>query len=366
MQKSENRIMRKYILFFLVIGSLHASSLNILHLSFHKGCIREINTIAQQLHLNVTSVFVPDIAPYQFDGYSTGNALYNIGRERAYHIWHKHKDYFNQFDAIITSDTAPLARIFLQNDYQKPLIIWICNRFDYTDYGSLDCDFPDAHYYDLFNQAHDKKNVFTIPYTAFESLYAQQHNVVFNHDVVRPTGIIAHEPIISQIPAYINKSKTFFIPPYLNDSSLNVTQACLQQQISTYQGRYNGPDDLQEFKGIIHIPYAWSNVAFFENIQHGLPYFVPSLSFMLEHLEKGKIWWMNSHYFEHNYHLSEWYCDEHRDIITYFDSWDDLKNKIESTDFDALRTKIKTYAQQLHNKTIEQWRNIFALITKNG
>ena len=32
-------------------------------------------------------------------------------------------------------------------------------------------------------------------------------------------------------------------------------------------------------------------------------------------------------------------------MITYFDSWEDLEHKIESTDFDALRTKIKQYAE---------------------
>jgi len=57
-----------------------------------------------------------------------------------------HKDYFDTFDVIVTSGTAPLHESFLQNGWTKPLIIWICNRFDYCDYASLDCNFPDQEY----------------------------------------------------------------------------------------------------------------------------------------------------------------------------------------------------------------------------
>ena len=54
-------------------------------------------------------MFIPNLVSGEFDGISSGNALYNVGHERAQNIWNKHKDYFNQFDAIITSDTAPLV-----------------------------------------------------------------------------------------------------------------------------------------------------------------------------------------------------------------------------------------------------------------
>src|SRR5579872_995466 len=126
-------ISKKSLLLFILLSRtlLHAdiTSLHILHLSFHKGCIRDIEIVAQELGCTITSLFIPDLPAKEFDGYAAGNSLYNIGHERAEKIWNKHKDYFNQFDAIITSDTAPLARIFLQNNYEKPFIIWVCNRF---------------------------------------------------------------------------------------------------------------------------------------------------------------------------------------------------------------------------------------------
>ena len=101
-----------------------------LHLTFHKGCESELATISEALSIELQTWFIPDLPVHFLDGVAHGNALYNIGHERAERIWNLHKEYFEQFDVIITSDTAPLARIFLQNGFKKPLIIWICNRFD--------------------------------------------------------------------------------------------------------------------------------------------------------------------------------------------------------------------------------------------
>ena len=75
---------------------------------------------------------------------------------------------------------------------------------------------------------------------------------------------------------------------------MNTTQKCAMLNIKTFNGRYNGPNDLAAFKGIIHIPYAWSNLAFFENIQSGLPYFIPSIEFMMQQLDAGNIWWQSA------------------------------------------------------------------------
>ncbi len=325
-----------------------------LHLSFHKGCINDIKMIANVLGFDVTSVFIPDMPAQAFDGKSSGNYLYNIGHDRALNIWNKHKNYFDQFDGIITSDTAPLARIFLQNNYEKPLIVWICNRFDYSDTANLDCDFPDEEYYQLFQEALVKKNVFIIPYNDFEAFYAGQKKILLNHATIKPSGMFEMLPFTSAISADIHKQETFFIPAYLNDAIIPRERLI----VPTYKGRYNGPNDIKDFKGIIHIPYAWSNLAFFENIHNDIAYFVPSYSFMKKLLATGDAWWANGNFFDKYYSLSEWYNKENKEVITYFDSWDDLNHKLASTDFDFLKTKIQSFSQAHIIKTLNQWKSI--------
>lgn len=355
---------------FMFLGTtinVFTEPLHVLHISFHEGCINEINFIAQQLQFSVTSLFIHDLAPKEFDGQSYGAALYNIGHTRALDIWNKHKTYFNQFDAVITSDTAPLARIFLQNNFTKPLIIWVCNRFDYADTSSLDCNFPDEEYYQLLRDAYHKNTVFLIPNTAFESIYAAEKNVFFNHEIIQPIGgafTIQGKPYIPSINT--DKTETFFIPNYSNDISMKLAQECAHLGIVTYNQRHNGPDDLKNFKGIIHIPYAWSTISFFEYIQLGLPYFIPSSAFINKLYNTGKLWWQNGNFLKNNYHLAEWYNEQHREIITYFDSWDDLKQKIESTDFAVLRAKIQRYTKNHRQNTLEKWKNIFNKVSQGS
>lgn len=152
-------------LFFLLLCLISLSEcadkrIKVLHLTFHRGCECEINAIGKELNWDLTTWFIPSLEPFFFDGYAKGNALYNIGHKRAEKIWNLHKDYFELFDVILTSDTAPLSRIFLQNGWKKPLIIWICNRIDYSDNASLDCEFPDDEYYNLLKKATLQKKRF--------------------------------------------------------------------------------------------------------------------------------------------------------------------------------------------------------------
>ncbi len=356
------RLLHALLLFCQIALGKTLNDIHVLHISFHKGCIKEFNEISRAVGFKTTTMFVPNLAKRYFDGRSLGNALYNIGHNRAKNIWNKHKNYFEQFDVILTSDTAPLARVFLQNNWKKPLIIWVCNRFDYYDGASLDCDFPDKEYYQLMNDAKSKFATYILGYTPFENYYARTKGVNFGNKIIKPSGIGAlPKHVESSIPQSIKKEKTFFVPPYHNDKQFNIVNWCRKLGLKAYCGRYNGPIDLKEFKGIIHIPYAWSNLAFFENMHLGIPYFVPSLTFLKKLRRQGNFWYQNSDYFfdRNQYHLSEWYAPEHKGIITYFDSWQDLKNKIETTDFIALRGKIKAFAQKHRQRVIGQWKQIF-------
>lgn len=339
-----------------------AKTIKALHISFHRGCIKDLDYVFKQLKKTSTDsielehLFPLDKAPYWFDGYAKGNAIYNIGHRRAEAIWHKHKDYFNSFDLIITSDTAPLSRIFLQNNWHKPLIIWVCNRIDYCDKDSLDCSFPDPEYYQLLRKATQLPNVKIISYTPFEHIYARSKGVEIGTHVIKPCGAPQEKPVSSLIPEDVQRSETFFIPPYLNDTSfINLAALCERMGIKVFRGRYNGPGDLYDFKGIIHLPYAWSNLALFENWHNGLVYFIPSKKFILE-LAKNPRYFFNM--LTRAPDAAEWYLDKHKHLFVYFDSWDDLEKKLQTTDLASIRKDVKTFAEKHHRDTLQAWQGL--------
>lgn len=346
-----------------IFGGISAQApIKVLHLSYHSGCINDFEGVANELGLDLTSWNITRMDPYAFDPETKGNALYNIGHDRAARIFAHHRDFFESFDVILTSDTAPLSRIFLQNNWKKPLIIWICNRFDYYDGASLDCNFPDKEYYSLFKKATRQSNVRIAAYNDFERYYCKAKGIDIGPLTIKPSIAKVNECTQSAIPGHVNKSQTFFLPPYHNETIfMNLAQKCAQLQIPCYNGRYNGPDDLRGFKGIIHLPYAWSNLALFENMYLGIPYFIPTPEFVQKIHHNGSYFIPNAHYFFNLklYSLTEWYGNDFKDIITYFNSWEDLVAKTQNIDFNALSEKIKARAIQHRSKTIHQWETLF-------
>jgi hypothetical protein len=354
------KIILKCIVLLYLFTHLEAHPLKALHLTFHRGCLKEIEQVARELDLDLKTWFIPDLPPYFFDPVSQGNMLYNIGHDRANRIWEKHKDYFEQFDVVITSDTAPLSRIFLQNGFTKFLIVWVCNRFDYYDGSSLDCKFPDPEYYQLFRNGISQANVRMVAYTPFESFYAQIKKVDMGGFVIKPSIGTSTMQGVSPIPTDIVKEETFFLPPYHNETIfMNLSNHCNALGIKNYCGHYNGALDLKDFKGIIHIPYAWSNFALFENLKLGIPYFIPSKKFMKKLLASGG-YFQDAQFVGKQLELSEWYCPEHQNSFIYFDSWEDLKEKTEKIDLALFKQQIQTSAQQHYKKSLDSWRNIFS------
>ena len=366
-------MLQKLIVSLLFFGSLLASDLSqdfaldrnlkVLHLTFHRGCAIEFSRVTEVLGLTVNTWYIHDLEPGFFEGRVSGSAVYNMGHDRAQRIWDLHKETFLEYDLIITSDTVPLSRIFLQNGFSKPLIIWMCNRFDYYDGASLDCDFPDREYFQLLKNAKNLSNVRIVAYNAFEHYYAGRKGIDTGNSTITPCAVgldpsYIEENFKSSIPLTVEKEECFFLPPYHNETNyMNFQLFCEDLGIPSYCGRYNGSYDLLGFKGIICMPYAWSNLALFENIALGIPYFIPSREFLNELMQKPNYFFVN--YTEKALHLSEWYDPKHKDVFIYFDSWKDLQEKIQNTDFEKQSAIIFDYSKQLQSEVMNKWYSLF-------
>jgi hypothetical protein len=334
-----------------------APPLRVLHISMHQGCIEDINYVARRLKFNLTTLF------YEDPGY--GSRKYNMIRERVERTWNRLGSFFRQFDVIISSDTGALARLFLQDDRwvgdpARGLILWICNRFDYAVLNiknDTEPAFPDEEFYALWRSAPAKPNVVIAGYTPFENEYARKYHAVdVGTAVVRPTGggWTKSPGWKSGIPANVTDlANTFLVPPYENDRTANVTAQCARVGIKCYRGRYNGPEDLKQFKGIIHIPYAWSNLALFEMWQRGVVYMIPSLQFIMELVPGTRFW--SPPWNTRLIRLSEWYHPDHEQLFVFFDSWEDMAVKARTADFDAVRRRAAAFGLARLETSLRQW-----------
>ncbi len=346
--------------------------LKILHMGLQLGCIKDFEEVAKELGLDVTSWYIHSSALERdfFDGCACGSQVYNISAERAKRVWRLHKDFFDQFDVVMTSDTAPLSRIFLQHEWKKPQIIWVCNRFDYC-HGPHTRAFPDPEYYRLISGAKDRPNVFVIPYTDFEWVYAAKKKVDLGRRTIRPVG--AFEDTMrdgsqnSSIPSDVNKAETLFLYPRFDEARQVhfIQNQCKKIGVTTYHGTYNGPKDLEGFKAVLYIPYAWSNVALFENIQRGIVHFIPTASFLQRlHRQGNPIRPLTVGIVCNEYKYCDWYGEQFRDLFVFFDSWEELRDKVDSLDYKAFSEKVTKAARPLREATLQKWRDLFTEVSE--
>ncbi len=351
----------KRLLGFLFLGILFSvptfleSKIKVLHLTFHEGCKNDFEDVAQELDLDVTSWFVQALPAEFWEGFAAGNEIYNVGHRRAERVWNRHEEFFDTFDVIITSDTAPLSRIFLQNNWQKPLIIWVCNRFDYAHGNGGEDRFPEKEYYDLMRKATLLPTVRIVSYTPFEHEYARRKGISFGTRTIKPLGKKEQEfvPEQSLVPSSVSKEETFFVFPRLSPGHLNnVLKACEQYTIKAWSGVYRGPEDLKGFKGVLFFPYAFSNLALFENLQRGVIHFVPTKRFLTElgFIRAGM---------QGNLEWCEWYFDAYKEYLVFFDSWQDLQSKITTINYQEMKKKITAFGQQHRQEMIAEWRQLF-------
>jgi FkbM family methyltransferase len=338
-----------------------------LHLTFHKGCEKEIQYVFTQMGHHVDT--------WRFDDGETDpntEEIYRITHERAQKCWNRHRAFFEQYDGIITSDTCPLARPFLQNHWRKPLLIWVCNRFDYLVY--------DDEFKNLIRDIPNRPLVRIFGYTFIESIYGRYiRGVDWGNDiVVKPIGKNLEsqnrkKTYSSSFSITIDKKgvefgnpKKFYVPLYGNETNLvNLRWILDDLGFANESFKFSHISELLEFQGIVTIPYAWSTFALFERMQLGMVVFVPSEDFLMKLFRENehpvrKWWFQDPFYLEHPERLawSEWYCPENREFYVYFDSWFDLGKKMKETDYVAKTEKILKRGQEHEQYVMGQWRGI--------
>ena len=59
--------------------------------------------------------------------------------------------------------------------------------------------------------------------------------------------------------------------------------------------------------------------------------------------------------------LVDWYHSDFRDVVITWDSWADLKAKLQTTDFDAVRGRAVALMDERRERVVEQWRDVLGL-----
>jgi len=354
---------------YICLLTLAFSKPKVLHLTFHQGCAGEVAYLCKMFDLELETWAILDQPDGFLDPLESANSNYLMVHDKANRIFQKHKKTFESYDLIITSDITPLSRIFLQNNWKKPLLIWVCNRFDINTqrFGSM--VFPDAEYLQLFSEAGNLENVAIVGYTNFEKVHAEKNREIYSiQTIIPPTGMNDVTKGYEEIPKQLLKEENFFVRNYINEKSLSLTRKLKQLDIPYYCGAYAGSVDLKDFKGMIHIPAVMGNFHLWENLRQGIIHFIPSKQFYQSLYSTRKIqfwdWCTPYRRFSHLpiaevFDNCDWYNEKLSPLFVFFDSFDDLKEKIENTEHVQKKETIISWHKEHVLYCLNSWAPIF-------
>jgi hypothetical protein len=281
---------------------------NVLHITFHAGCEADLQTVATELGWNLRSIMLLREPDASNEWYTMTDSVVSMLRTRF-------QAAIDAADVVIVSDTAPLARLFVDRPVKR-LIVWVCNRINY------ECSV--ASYRQEVKTLSREPWVRYLAYTPFELEFAQRHGFdVQWHGTIRPVGR-AYDASDD------DHGKQVFVGAYHNDA----IALDLRQMISGHvaaagltiapQTRYKGPAELKTFAAIVHIPYSASNLALFEAVANEIPYLIPSESLMQRMMDGRERLPLKESLFVPDSKASsiEWY--RFKDCVLEFDRFEDI------------------------------------------
>jgi hypothetical protein len=354
-------------------------AIRVLHLTFHLGCARDLAYIGERSNMKVD--FVPKLGSLDLTAGARA-----ISRSEALEIWNQCKDLFNSYDVIVTSDIVALSRIFLENIQEvKPhIIVWICNRFSI-------CMDQDQPYFELLRQA-PKDKVTLVPYTEFERIWCGKFGIFVTEQTIQPLGCAPsnEQELARQFNSMIDTlnltptkdltledisadeaAQTYVILNYGNNTKFVDLIALLKSAgLKAVCRKHKYVSTLAHFKGIIHLPDAFSKFTAAEALQQNIITFIPSPAFLYKLTQLTNNQTMTPYFFNiygyggqlqpEHVTLCDWYNYEGGRI--YFNSFEDLVKKTKQLDsketIDALKVDAQRDASRHKYLTITAWTKL--------
>lgn len=336
--------------------------MKVLHLSHHYGCLKDHQYICDSLGIDLES-------KYSKWGQVIPKDTYVITKDVSQKLWAEHHDYFNTFDYIVTSDTAPLSRIFLENidNLKAKIIIWVCNRFDYNMEN-------DIQYRDLIRNYCNDDRVKIIPYTEFERFWMNRYNIQTQYETIRPIGLVTPNPIsdteeynvgLDGDYKFDDSSGDVLVSRYHNDNIFqNSKQRCESFGLVARHAKYRGAVELEtlvkNYECFLILPDAYSKFTAFELLQFKMPVILPSENLLLK-LSRKSNYFFSTGVVPETVEYCEWYNEYFEQFAVYFEDLDGIGDAVQMVkdNKEEIKSLMLEASKQHTEKTLKQWSKVY-------
>jgi len=283
-------------------------------------------------------------------------------------FYQRYKDELSEYDAFIC--TYPLSFSMLYEKFKKPIILHIPIRYE-VPFSS------NPYLWNKFNEylrrGIDSGMIIPVANSEYDKRY-------FEFFVERECKMIPN--ICEYTNTKWNPTKSQFL--YSSRLKANLPENLIVDKDSL--GKYDW-SDLSKFRGIIVIPYTCSTMSIFEHYNANIPLFFPSKKLMMAlyanygNQVMSEITWNrvfnlppssaiqcdrnndpnafdNLEIVERWIAYSDFYNEQSMPHIIYFDSIEDLLEKISTTDLFQVSDKMSEFNNIKNKKIYEDWNKI--------
>lgn len=242
-------------------------------------------------------------------------------------------------DIVVISDMNTLPEVAVRADQFKKLVLWVRNRCTKDEYEQI-------------RNLAVRDNVQMVVTSPYEKWYMQSQNI--NTD--RMT-IIVSSNTISPVPI-IDRDKLFLCAGLKESYFKRVIVACAAQGISVRDESYRAKT-YGTLENMICMPGIMPDHLLFELLKQGTVPFVPTIRFLKRlGFAPSEVTGM--------IHASEWYREEYAGFVQYFNSWGDLKAKMQETDYMALAKKMEYLGMQESKDIAMNWNQLLQGMMYSG
>ncbi len=239
-------------------------------------------------------------------------------------------------DIVVISNMSQLRQMAPRVDSFKQIVLWVRGRCADDEY-------------ELIRDVAQRENVRVVVCTPYEKEYMQNKGIEVDRAVVIWPQYTS--------PSSFTDRGSLFLPAGLQESQLRrVMVGCAAQGIRIRDDAHRGTAYCAASEGMLCFPGIMSDHLVFEHLQQGIVQFVPTIRFL-------KRFGFVSMDLVKTIHMSEWYSPEYADFIQYFNSWNDLKTKMQEVDYAAVAKKMEQLGLEERNDAAASWKELFEEIT---
>jgi hypothetical protein len=288
-------------------------------------------------------------------------------------FYERYKDELSDYDGFVC--TYPPAFSMIYEKFKKPIILQIPIRYEVPFHSN-----PNKwnEFNDYLRSGIDSGMIIPVANSEYDKRY-------FEFFVKRECKLIPN--ICDYTKSVWNPTQDTFL--YYSRLKIDIDRNIVTDKDSLVGYKW---EDISSYKGIIIIPYNCSTMSIFEYYTSGIPLFCPSENFMkqlyssnnnvLNELTWNKTFGLPpgssiecdrendpnryddisimSNWIDH----SDFYNREWMPHIVYFDSFDDLSNKLQNTDLMDVHSKMMAFNKTRKERIHEMWNETLLNIKK--